>query len=87
MSRKFPRRVLQCFAVSGNHLQCVAVCEELFLNFGGRGRGGENGSVQLFSVLQCVAVCCSVLQCGVVYCSFNNFFRLNVRRQHGSVQG
>jgi len=41
----------------------------------------------VFSVLQCSAVCCSVLQCVVVYCSFNNFSRLNVRRQHGSVQG
>jgi len=41
----------------------------------------------VFSVLQCSAVCCSVLQFVVVYCSFNNFSRLNVRRQHGSVQG
>ena len=52
-------RVLQCVAVCGSVRQCFAVCPSTPCT----------GRFSVFSVLQCVAVCCSVLQCVAVCCS------------------
>ena len=57
--------MLQCVAVCGRVVQCVA----FYRRFLGYETASENCVAVCYSVLQCVAVCCSVLQCVAVCCS------------------
>ena len=75
------KSVLQCVEVCCNVWQCVAVCCSVCGTFGylhhcadgSTARVSQNCDIELLSAFSgckfgCVAVCCSVLQCGAVRC-------------------
>ena len=61
--------LLQCVAVCCSAMQCDAVFHSVLLTVCGNALQMLQCVAVCYSVLQCVAVCCSVLQCVAVCCS------------------